>query len=61
MAIDNMYELESLGELLEEKGLLTKQEILALATDLKRKNPPADSTDLSAQRFTAKDNAVIER
>jgi hypothetical protein len=61
MAIDNMYELESLGELLEEKGLLTKQEILALATDLKRKNPSADSTDLSVQRFTAKDNAVIEK
>ncbi len=40
MAIDNMYEPEALGELLEQKGLLTKQEIIALAKDLKRKNPP---------------------
>ena len=31
MSIDNMYELEALGELLVLKGLLTKQEILTLA------------------------------
>ena len=60
MAIDNMYELEALGELLEKKGLLTKQEIIALAKDLKRKNPPAEPTDLLQQRFTAQENAVIE-
>ena len=61
MAIDNMYELEAIGELLEQKGLLTKQEILALAKDLKLKNPPAEPTNPSQQRFTAKDNAVIEK
>ena len=59
MSIDNSYELEAIGELLEPKGILTKQEILSLAKDLKRKNPPADLTDLSAQHFTAKGNAVI--
>ena len=31
MSIDNMYELEAIGELLENKGLMTKQEILTLA------------------------------
>jgi hypothetical protein len=56
MTIDNMYELEAIGELLEQKGLLTKKEILALAQDLKRQTPPADP---SVQRFTAKDNVVM--
>jgi len=54
MSIDSMYELAALGELLEQKGLITKQEILALATELKHKNPPAQS-------FTPQDNAVIEQ
>jgi hypothetical protein len=35
-----------LGELLEQKGIITKQEILNLAKDLKRKNPSANPTDL---------------
>ena len=60
MSIDSMYELTALGELLEQKGLITKQEILTLAAELKRQNPPANPTDHSQQRFTAKDNAVIE-
>ena len=60
MTIDNMYEIEALGELLEQKGLLTKQEILTLAQDLKRKNPPVESTDPTQQRFTPTENAVIE-
>lgn len=60
MTIDNMYELEALGALLEQKGLITKQEILTLAKELKRQNPPAESTDPSQQRFTAQENAVIE-
>jgi len=57
MAIDNIYELAALGELLEKKGLIIKQKILALAKDLKQKALPADP---SRQRFTAKDNAVME-
>ena len=66
MSIDTMYELEALGELLEQKGLLTKQEILTLAKELKQKNPPAEShttatTDSSLQRFTTEENAVIEQ
>lgn len=54
MSIDSMYELAALGELLEQKRLITKQEILTLATELKHKNPPAQS-------FTPQDNAVIEQ
>ena len=57
MSIDSMNKLKAIGELLEQKGLLTKQEILDLATDLKRKNPPTDPTK---EPFTAKENAVIE-
>ena len=64
LAIANMYELEAIGELLEEKGLLTKQEILTLAKDLKQKNPPAEPgtiSQLDTQPFTDQENAVIEQ
>ena len=65
MSIDSMYELAALGELLEQKGVMTKEEIITLAKDLKRKTPPteprtATTTDPPQQRFTAQDNAVIE-
>jgi hypothetical protein len=44
---------------------MTKEEIIALAKDLKRKTPPTESRtastpDPSPQRFTDTDNAVIE-
>ena len=45
----------------QKKGLLTKQEIITLATELKHQNPPADSTDILQQRFTAQENVVIEQ
>ena len=65
MSIDSMYELEAIGELLEQRGVMTKGEIIALANDLKRKTPPTESRtaatpDPSQQRFTESDNAVIE-
>ena len=66
MSIDNTYELEAIGELLEQKGVMTKEEIITLAKDLKRKTPPTDSRtattiDIPSQpRFTATDNPVIE-
>jgi hypothetical protein len=66
MTIDSMYELEAIGELLEQRGVMTKAEIIALAKDLKRKTPPterhtATTIDIpSQQRFTDTDNAVIE-
>ena len=57
MSIDNTYELAALGELLEQKGVMTKDEIITLAKELKRKTPPAESRtastpDPSQQRFT---------
>ncbi len=64
MSIDSMYELAALGELLEQKGLLTKQEILALAKQLKRKadsSSPTNPAEPSEQRFTVQENAVIEQ
>ncbi len=57
MSIDNMYELEALGELLEQKGLITKQEVIDLATSLKQKANPRAET----QKFTDVENAVIEQ
>jgi len=65
LAIANMYELEAIGELLEQKGVITKDEIITLAKELKRKTPPTESRtaatpDPSQQRFTETDNAVIE-
>lgn len=65
MAIDNMYELEALGELLEQKGVMTKNEIITLAKELKQKTPSAEphaaaTPDPSQPRFTETDNAVIE-
>ncbi len=61
MSIDSMYELSALGELLEQKGLITKQEILTLAQQLKQKADSTHPTDLSQQPFTAQENAVIEQ
>jgi len=64
MAIDNMYELEALGELLEQKGLLTRQEIHSLAKDFKQKSLPTDpgtASQLDTRRFTETENAVIEQ
>ena len=65
MSIDSMYELAALGELLEQKGVMTKEEIITLAKELKRKTPPTDSRTAatpnpSQQRFTETENAVIE-
>ncbi len=60
LSIDNMYELEALGKLLEQKGLITKEEIITLAKQLKQKADSSNTTDSSSQRFTAQENAVIE-
>lgn len=65
MSIDSMYELEAIGELLEQKGVITKNEIITLAKMLKRKIPPTESrtaskSDSSPHPFTVQENAVIE-
>ena len=38
-----MYDLEVIEELLEQKGVGTKDEIITLAKELKRKTTPTDS------------------
>lgn len=61
MSIDNMYELEALGELLEEKGFINKQEILDRAKFLKEQTHQSISSSPEAQPFTERENAVIEQ
>ena len=41
LAISSMWEMAALVEVLEKKGLLTKQDILDAIRDLRRKNPQA--------------------
>ena len=47
LAIANMYEVEAIGELLEQKGLLTKDEIITLAKDLNQKSITPDPINTS--------------
>ena len=61
MSIDSMYELAALGALLEQKGLITKHEILSLAKAFKQKADLANTTDPSQQPFTSLENTVIEQ
>ncbi len=53
--ITQMYELEAVGKLLEEKGLLTRAEILEKATALKGAAALAPAADLMTAGFTAQD------
>ncbi len=41
LAISNMWEVGALIELLHEKGLITKQELLDTIPELRRKHPQA--------------------
>ncbi len=41
LAISNMWETSALVELLERKGILTKQEVLAMIQELRRREPTA--------------------
>ena len=42
LAISNMYEIGALIELLEKKGIVTKQEILDTIQELRQKTPQGD-------------------
>ncbi len=39
LAISNMWETSALVELLERKGILTKQEVLAMIQELRKREP----------------------
>ncbi len=41
LAISNMWENAALVELLERKGILTRQEVLAMIQELRRREPTA--------------------
>ncbi len=43
MSINSMYELEAIGELLEQKGVMPKHESMTLAKELKRKALTSES------------------
>jgi hypothetical protein len=67
MTIGSMYELEAIGELLEQRGVMTKEEIIDLAKALIRKTPTTESRTANTtaipppQLFITKDSAVIEK
>ncbi len=42
LAISNMWETSALVELLERKGILTKQEVLAMIQELRQRDPSAN-------------------
>ncbi len=44
LAITNMWETSSLVVVLERKGILTKQEVLAMIQELRRREPTAIPT-----------------
>ncbi len=41
LALSNMWETSALVELLERKGILTKQELLAMIHELRQREPTA--------------------
>ncbi len=43
LAISNMWETSALVELLERKGVLTKQEVLAMIQELRQRETTANS------------------
>ncbi len=57
LAISNMWETSALVELLERKGILTKQDVLDMIHELRQREPtghPATpDRDVSAWRYTA--------
>ncbi len=56
LAISTMWETSALVELLERKGVLTKQEVLAMIQQVRWQNPPPSPKvvrDVRAWRYTA--------
>ena len=41
LALSTMWETSALGELLERKGILTKQDVLAMIQELRQREPTA--------------------
>ncbi len=50
LALSTMWETSALVELLERNGVLTKQELLAMIRELRRREPTAACARVSASR-----------
>src|SRR5207244_10471604 len=64
LAISSMWEMAALVELLERKGICTKQEVLDMIQELWRKNPNAvDPPEPFPEPYllTEAENALIDR
>src|SRR5881409_2503298 len=64
LAISSMWEMVALVEVLERKGICTKQEVLDMIQELRRKNPTAvPPPELSPEPYqnTQAENALIDR
>jgi len=49
LAISTMWETSALVELLERKGILTKQDVLAMIQELRQRHPEATTLERSAR------------
>ncbi len=69
LAISSMWEMAALVEVLEQKGVLKKQDILDAMRELRRKNPKAkrptsvepESSPSTVSSTAQAENALIER
>jgi len=64
VVISQMFEIAALVELLERKGVLTRQEVLETIDRLRRETPKAGPNDQAFPEpylLTAAENALIER
>lgn len=62
LSISNMWETAALVEVLEKKGLLTKQDLLDSIRELRRKNPQAKTPlEVDDQPDPASPNPICSR
>jgi type I site-specific restriction-modification system R (restriction) subunit len=61
--ISNMWEIAAMVELLEQKGLCTKRDLLAIVDELRRKNPQAQIPETAFPEpylLTETENKIID-
>jgi len=64
IAISNMFEIAALVELLDRKGVITKQEVLDMIQELRSKTPRAETVQEAFPEpylNTEAENALIDR
>lgn len=63
LAISNMWEIAALVELLESKGMYTKQELFDIIAELRKQSPPATIPEMvfpSPYLMTQTEEKVID-